>query len=178
MTPNEAAKLLAVAAAFDNRKPDADSATAWAAALDGHRFEDCRDAIVQHYRTSREWIMPADVITAVKKTRTSRLEDVAPTPPAGMDPDDTGSYARWLEVTRRAIADGQDVPTEDYGPTRRIGELRHVLRAVPAIEAKPREKSPEHEDRLAKARAELESHPARREPAPQPEPADDEGGAA
>jgi hypothetical protein len=160
MKTSEAAALLTICAAYDNRKPDADQAKAWGMALDGLRFEDCREAIVQHYRGSREWIMPADVFAAVRKTRTSRLEDVAPTPPPGLDPDDTGAYARWLAVVRQAIADGREPEEYEYAATRHIGELRHVLRAVPAIEAKPREKSAEHEDRKAAAEAELRARPA------------------
>jgi hypothetical protein len=159
MTPTEAAALLTICAAYDNRKPDADAAKAWAMALDSHRFEDCRDAIVSHYRTSREWIMPADVIAAVKRVRGGRIEDVAPSPPADMDPDDTGRYARWLEVTRRQIADGEEPDPEPYRPTRQIGELRQVLRSVPALEAKPREKSAEHAERMAEVRAELAARP-------------------
>jgi hypothetical protein len=68
----EAAALLTVAAAFDNRKPDADQAKVWALALDGLRFIDCRDAIVTHYQSSREWLMPADVIRGVKRLRRDR----------------------------------------------------------------------------------------------------------
>ena len=172
MKPTEAAALLTICAAYDNRKPDPDAAKAWAMALDPYRFEDCRDAIVQHYRTSREWIMPADVITAVKKTRTSRLEDVAPCPPPGLDPDDTEAYKTWLAGVRKAIADGLDVPPPEYAATRSIGELRGVLREVPAIEAKPREKSAEHEARMARARAELD---AIRKPMPNPVDADNWG---
>jgi hypothetical protein len=160
MKTTEAAALLTICAAYDNRKPDADQAKAWAMALDGLRFEDCREAIVQHYRASREWIMPADVFAAVKKVRTGRLEDVALTPPEGMDPDDTAAYTRWLAEHRRAIADGIESSIEEYRATRHIGELRHIFRPVPAIEAKPREKSAEHEDRKAAAEAELRARPA------------------
>jgi hypothetical protein len=170
MTPTEAAALLTICAAYDNRKPDVDAAKAWAMALDGYRFEDCRDAIVGHYRTSREWIMPADVITAVKRIRTGRLEDAAPCPPAGLDPDDTSAYTRWLRRVRRAIADGCEVPAEDYPATRQLGELRHVLRAVPAIEARPRARTAEHEAALERARAELPP------PAPMPVPDESEAG--
>lgn len=166
MTPAEAAVLTGIAASFDNRKPDEAAATAWAMALDGLRFEDCRDAIVSHYRTSREWIMPIDVITTVKRMRTSRLEDAPPVdPPAGHDPDNVADHLAWLGWTRKAIADGVPPEPEPYRATRHIGELRGVLRAVPAIEAKPREKSAEHEAAMEAARAEL----ANREPVPMPD---------
>ena len=52
MTPTDAARLLTLAAAYDNRKPDADQAKAWAMVLDGLRFEDCCEAIVAHYRAT------------------------------------------------------------------------------------------------------------------------------
>ena len=171
MKPTEAAALLTICAAYDNRKPDADAAKAWAMALDGYRFEDCRDAIVAHYRASREWIMPSDVIGAVKKLRTGRLEDVAPIPPPGLDPDDTGAYVRWLAHVRRAIADGQEPPDYDYPATRSLGELRNVLRSVPAIEAKAPERTAEHQAALDAAKAELA---ARREvPVAEPIPDDE-----
>lgn len=172
MTPTEAAALLTICAAYDNRRPDPDAAKAWAMALDGLRFEDCREAIVQHYRASREWIMPADVLTAVKKTRTSRLEDVAPCPPRGLDPDDTAAYAGWLAGVRQAIADGRPVPTEDYPATRAVGELRGVLKALPApVLPKPRERSAEYAERMTQVRAELEARGVTPMPDPQePEP--------
>jgi hypothetical protein len=98
-----------VAAAFDNRKPDADQARAWAMALDGLRFEDCREAIVQHYRQSREWLMPVEVIAAVKKLRNARViaYGLLPDPPAHIDPDDTGAIQQWRVDLNRAIADGE-----------------------------------------------------------------------
>ena len=104
MTPAQAQALLTVAAAYDNRKPDPDAAMAWSLALDGYGFEDCRDAIVAHYRTTRDWIMPSDVTTAVKRTRGSRIENAPPpSPPPGLDPNRTGDYAQL--AGRRAACD-------------------------------------------------------------------------
>ena len=159
MKPTEAAALLTICAAYDNRKPDPDAAKAWAMALDGLRFEDCRDAVVQHYRVSREWIMPADVIAAVKKVRGGRIEDVALSPPPGLDPDRTGDYAQWLEVTRRQVANGEPVTNPEYPATRHIGELRTVLRSVPPIVALPPTKTAEHQAGMARAKAELAARP-------------------
>lgn len=111
MNTQEAAALLAVAAAFDNRKPDPDAATAWAIALEGLRFQDCRDAIIAHYRVSSDWLMPAKVISEVKRIRTKRIDDygLIQTPP-GHDPDDTVGHQRWLRAARAAIADGESLP--------------------------------------------------------------------
>jgi hypothetical protein len=115
MTPAEAAALLAVAAAFDNRKPDADAAQAWSVALDGYRFSDCRDVIVSHYRKANDWLMPNHVITEVKRLREKRLHVAGdPTPPSNMTPLET---IAWLRDARRSIADGEPV-TVDYGELR------------------------------------------------------------
>mgnify|MGYP003333107135 FL=1 len=112
MNQQEAAALLAVAAAFDNRKPDADAATAWSAALDGLRFADCRDAVVAHYRKSADWLMPNMVIAEVNRIRQRRLEAAPPlSPPDDLDPDDTMAYTRWWREARMAIADGTYVHT-------------------------------------------------------------------
>lgn len=130
MTPQEVAALLSIAAAYDNRKPDPEAVTAWTYALDGLRFNDCRDAIVAHYRASNEWLMPNKVITEVKRIRAKRLADYGALaePPAHIDPDNTAVYGRWLAETRRAIADGDLTPgplaIEPPAVTKRMEQLR------------------------------------------------------
>src|SRR5690349_10856427 len=107
MNTQEAAALLAIAAAFDNRKPDPDAAKAWSVALDGFRFEDCRDVIVAHYRATTEWLMPHHVIAGVRKIRDTRLRQAGDlTPPPGLDPIET---VAWLAEAERRVADG-DAP--------------------------------------------------------------------
>jgi hypothetical protein len=127
MTPAEAGALLTVAAAFDNRKPDEDAAKAWSIALDGLRFIDARDAIVAHYKTSSEWLMPSKVIAEVKRIRAKRIaEHPAPTPPANLDPVET---CAWLKAARARIADGETVPDGDRGELhqRHLPDLRQVM---------------------------------------------------
>lgn len=127
MTPTEAAALLAVCAAYDNRKPDPDTAQAWALALDGIRFHDARDVIVDHYKQSTDWIMPAHVRRGVKKLRGKRLEAMAdPIPPADLTPLQT---IAWLKDVRRRIADGEDVVDADRGELRErtMPDLRELV---------------------------------------------------
>lgn len=131
MKPTEAAALLTIAAAFDNRKPDPDTAKAWAMALDGYRFEDCRQVIVQHYRESTDWIMPAHVLRAVKRLRKQRLDATPdPIPPADLTPQQT---LAWLRDVRRRIADGEHVPDADRGELteRNLPELKALIRNGP-----------------------------------------------
>lgn len=128
MKATEAAALLTIAAAYDNRKPDADQAKAWAMALDGLRFEDARAAIVAHYRASSDWLMPNMVIAGVKRIRAQRLSDFGPLP----DPPDMelADELEWLARVRREIADGT-ISSADQIEAR--GEL--VQRDMPELKA-------------------------------------------
>lgn len=128
MNPAEAQSLLTIAAAFDNRKPDADAARAWAAALDGLPFIDCRDAIVKHYRNSSDWLMPGHVIAAVKQVRAKRIADAGHLliPPAGLtEPEERA----WLGAARRRVADGE--APEDVSPPQ-VGTSRPFELVGPA----------------------------------------------
>lgn len=137
MKPTEAAALLTIAAAFDNRKPDADQAKMWALALDGIRFEDARDVIIAHYRRTRDWLMPVDVSDGVRRLRHARLDAYGPIPaPVGIDPDDTDAYRRAFKATQRAIADGMLTapPAIEFvlDPVRDVvAELGHIGSEVP-----------------------------------------------
>jgi hypothetical protein len=132
VTPTEAAALLTVAAAFDNRKPDADAAKAWSIALGNLPFVDCRDAIVQHYRATDAWLMPSHIIAAVRKVRRDRLEDApALTPPPGLDPIET---IEWLKGARARIAAGETVDCDAaYGELKQryLPELRALMPKLP-----------------------------------------------
>jgi hypothetical protein len=166
MTPAEAAALLAVAAAFDNRKPDADAAKAWSIVLDGYRFEDCRDAIVAHYRVSSEWLMPERVIAAVKKVRGDRLGTAEPpSPPPGMDADDVAGYLAWLAAERQSIADGNPPTERPALPSRNLGDLKALMPKVPDVPRIATERDPEY----ARKRAAVEAELAARGALPTPE---------
>ena len=127
MTPPEAQVLLSMAAAYDNRKPDPDAAKAWAAALDGLRFEDCRLALIEHYRASDEWLMPSMVRAAVKRIRAKRIADHPPlVPPPGLS--DVAELA-WLGEARRRVGDGEVIDSDAaYGELESdLPRLRQLL---------------------------------------------------
>ncbi|NUO92758.1 MAG: hypothetical protein HOQ18_18325 [Dermatophilaceae bacterium] len=127
MKPTEAAALLTIAAAYDNRKPDADQAKAWAMALDDLRFEDCRDVVVQHYRTKRDWMMPVDVINGVKRIRDKRIADYGPIPaPDHLDPDSPTfdqDYVTYMVTMTQAIGDGR---TPERPAPRAVAKRRDI----------------------------------------------------
>lgn len=76
MTPADAGKLLALCATYDNRKPDPTgmAAMSWADALQGLAFDDCAQAIRQHYRTTDRYVMPAHIRTLAVEIANSRHE--------------------------------------------------------------------------------------------------------
>jgi hypothetical protein len=67
MTGEEAGKLLGMCASYDNRMTDDASTYAWYRALSDLPYEACENAVVAHYSESRDWIMPADVRTRVRR---------------------------------------------------------------------------------------------------------------
>jgi hypothetical protein len=158
MTPAEAAALLTIAAAYDNRKPDEDQARAWAMILADLRFEDCRDAVLRHYRKSREWLMPAEVIEGVREIRSERWEKFIKdhTPgylpiPRRFDGDPAAEQAWWAEVAPK-IRNGEittaaelDADADEYEPIPRdVESLGLVGRPVPP--AASRAAHPTHTD--------------------------------
>ena len=123
MNPAEAQVLLSMAAAFDNRKPDPDAARAWAAALDDLRFEDCRAALIEHYKTSTDYLMPVLIRTAVRRIRAKRIADVGDlVPPPGLSEPETRA---WLRETKRRIGDGEMYTPPELPPAdpKRLREL-------------------------------------------------------
>jgi len=67
MTPEETGKLLGLCASYDNRNTDDSVTYAWFRAIGDLPFTECESAVIAHYTDSREWIMPADVRTRVRR---------------------------------------------------------------------------------------------------------------
>jgi hypothetical protein len=102
----ETAGVLAMISALDSRKVYGEiDAQAWHAVIGDLRFDDCREAVIQHYRESSYSITPADVRSQVTAVRKARIGDrIAPLPP--IDPSDTSSYQRWQQAWYRGVGDG------------------------------------------------------------------------
>jgi hypothetical protein len=118
MTPDEAGKLLALAAAFDNRKPSHTAMKAWAVALHDIPLDtDALNAVARYYGTldpaepGKKWIQPHHVRAHRAKIRNGRDGDiVGPGQPAEIpaaDPDDTAAYLAAVREQRRRAISGQ-----------------------------------------------------------------------
>lgn len=74
MTLDETIDLLATCAAYDRRTIGKSDAVAWHAVTGDLPFADAQQAVFAHYAESREWIMPADVRTRVKRKQHAEAE--------------------------------------------------------------------------------------------------------
>lgn len=154
MNATDAAALLARAAAFDNRKPSAAAAQAWAAALrDIPLDDDTLEAVARFYggdvagESGERWIQPHHVRALRKAIRADRIGPAGPglhpaPPPA--DPDDPDAYLRALRAQQRAIGDG-----------------RTSREALPAGDPPDPHDNPAARDLLAEYRARQEAKAAR-----------------
>jgi hypothetical protein len=66
MTPADASRLLAIAAAFDRRTVGEADAVAWADALTGLDPRECAEAVRAHFRETTDYLMPAHVRERVR----------------------------------------------------------------------------------------------------------------
>jgi hypothetical protein len=67
VTLDETIDLLTTCAAYDRRTIGKADAVAWHAVVRDLPFDLAQEAVFAHYSESREWIMPADVRTRVKR---------------------------------------------------------------------------------------------------------------
>jgi hypothetical protein len=135
MTPAEAQMLLGIAASYDNRKPNEEAAIAWAAALDEFEFIACREAVVEHYRESREWIMPADIVGRVRHKITERFRNFGTLIPPEEVRDDYELERKWRIWAREEIGSGRATCPGDIGMDDGIGYPKrdvHALLGIPA----------------------------------------------
>lgn len=135
MTPQEAAKVLAKASAYDNRQPNEAAPLAWAEALDRDLpLADALRIVSEHYQDERTWIMPADVNRrwrTLGKTRLANAERLdLPEAPDGIA-DNPQAWLTWKRTQIRAIkagatpaqAQAQATKAIERTPTRERREL-------------------------------------------------------
>lgn len=63
------AKLLTVAASYDNRVVARETITAWYQLLQGYSYEEAVAALLRHFESSTEYLMPAHIISGIRSKR-------------------------------------------------------------------------------------------------------------
>jgi len=71
MSPADVTRLLAIIATFDNRRVEESTIAAWSAVFEGTpwTFAQCRQAVVNHFRESTDYLQPAHVIRGARIVR-------------------------------------------------------------------------------------------------------------
>ncbi|WP_327671879.1 MULTISPECIES: hypothetical protein [unclassified Streptomyces] len=146
MTPDEAARLLAACAAFDNRQPSEMAKQAWAAALrDLPCDDDTFEAVARYYsapaapgETGRRWIEPHHVRSTRQKIRDERLGTTIPAYTAPSEDETGGEFVRRRREQLTAIADGREQPIPVHalagGPHPRVAQALGHVGQIPADE--------------------------------------------
>lgn len=114
MTGDEVGKLLGLMALADNRKPPEDDEgraamiAFWLSMVGDLNYAEAAQAVQEHYRESRDWIMPADIRERVMRVRNERIAkaEIPPPPPELLD--DPVAYNAALRAAITAIADDRD----------------------------------------------------------------------
>lgn len=81
MLKSETAQLLAIVSAYDNRKVSAEMVEAWHYTIGDLDYEPASRAVVEHFRSSTAWIMPAHIIAIVTPPVEAAVYEVASVPP-------------------------------------------------------------------------------------------------
>lgn len=122
MNANEVGLLLGLMALGDNRKPPEDPEGRkamidfWLRMVGDLDYAEAAQAVQEHYRQSRDWIMPKDIRDRVKASRSARLAKTPPPPPPPSLADDPGRYQQALRARIERIAAGFSVPKAIGGP--------------------------------------------------------------
>ena len=112
MNTDEIIDLLTLMASYDRRKVGEADVPAWDAAVGDLPYDDCRTAVIAHYRETADWIMPAHVRRRVLAIRNERLKaagDLERLIPEELA-DRPLEYAKALDDLVAAVRDGQAAP--------------------------------------------------------------------
>lgn len=100
----------------DNRKPPEDDEGSkamiafWLSMVGDLSYADAARAVQEHYRESREWIMPADIRRRVAEIRQERLRAAGPVEIPEELADSPAEGLAWKQERLTAIADGRMEP--------------------------------------------------------------------
>jgi hypothetical protein len=95
---SEIARLLGMAASFDQRTVGQADVAAWQAALTGVTYGECEAAILAHAKASRERVTPADILVRIRDTQRRRTERLTAIPTG------TTNRAQATAASKRGMA--------------------------------------------------------------------------
>ena len=117
MTRNEVIDLLTLTASFDRRTAGKTDVAAWQATVGDLAWDDARAAVIDHYRESTEWLMPAHIRQRVAAMRQARLDAAGPVEIPEHLADHPAEALAWKQAAVTAIADGVE-PQKALGGAR------------------------------------------------------------
>lgn len=103
---DQVGKILATAAAFDNRTVGTADVIAWCRVIGHLAPGEAEDAVIAHYGESTDRVMPGHILTRVKKIHADRLGRTPDALPDA-DPDDVRAWLTALREGRYLVATGQ-----------------------------------------------------------------------
>jgi hypothetical protein len=112
MNAAEVGDLLARMALVDNRKPPEDDEAkaamimTWVELIGDLNYADAVQAVRDHYRESREWLMPSDIRQRVKAIREERIKHSVIAAPAPELANDPAAYRDELMESLHVAGDG------------------------------------------------------------------------
>lgn len=113
MRHDDIVQLLALISSTDGRKLGRHTPAAWMEILGDYEYADCRAAVIEHFRTSTDWLTPAHIVRAVKAQRGKRLKAIGgPVQPNRAD-HAAGSELEARRTLIEAVASGR-MSAEEY----------------------------------------------------------------
>lgn len=186
MNIRETARLLGLAASYDNRNITDNAVVAWQAALSDVDFADGQAAVVRHFRESTDYLMPAhvrrgaeDVDRERRRAERERLEAeqaIESAEARAFTADEIRRAAVVIAELREKLPPGDPAKLrgEHWLTTHAVGQLRDGSRvARPTAQPVP---NPYFDPAAARRLVELNAAelPAAPDDAPDPDPAQEE----
>lgn len=130
MNRNEAADLLAIAAAYDKRKVGESDVTAWQLALQDFSFSEATGAVVAHARDSKEYLTVFHIADRIRKARNDFVERQSVDPEYRNDRDTArdNRLAELLGGERRIL----EASGEGTGRPSDVARATKSLRPIPS----------------------------------------------
>lgn len=135
MNRQECAELLTVATAYDHRTLGEVDVIAWHEAIGDLALDECKQAVVQHYKTSTEWLMPVNIRRLVSVTRQDRAMRALPRGREDLIPMPDWFRTTVAEHRRRAQA-GRKMAADNGEP------VTFGSAIVKAIDSMPQNRTP------------------------------------